>query len=136
MGKDLYHTIPTFFVATMIKHDKVQRLTDISDDYAFLFEIVRQGAPTPVRVWLNDAYVFTEFDFHNRPDVITRGDFILVARPEAMHNWQDLEMAAENGIGLGKIGKLMGALNRKDVWKYRTKEELAAEKFRKQNKAG
>lgn len=117
MSKNLYYTIPEFFVDRMSKHSAVRDVEDVSTDEFYLYRIGRVRG-NPVLVWLSDAYLFTDMDFHNRPEELEAGDFILVARPEAGAQVTK-EVIAEARIGVGKLGELMGALNKRDVWTYR-----------------
>jgi len=112
----LHHTIVSFFEARMTKHSRVERFTRmlIADEYVYAIE--RTDGFGSVNVFLSDAYRFGRADYVGRPNQITRGDFILIARPEADFDVSLVERARKNGIGIGKIGKLMGALNYKSVW--------------------
>jgi len=67
-------------------------------------------------------------DYYRRPDLLKAGGFVVVARPEAGFDSTIVEIAAADRVGIGQIGKLMGALNLKDHWNYRTKEERELEK--------
>jgi hypothetical protein len=75
-----------------------------------------------ILVWLTDAYFFTEMDYHNRPLVLRTGDFILVAKPEGGFGVSD-DLVEQARIGVGQIGKLMGALNTRQMWTYLTPDE-------------
>jgi hypothetical protein len=62
-------------------------------------------------------------DYFSKPSILKRGDFILIARPEAGLNEEIIPIAKNDGIGIGQIGKLMGALNYKNVCEYTPPEE-------------
>lgn len=72
------------------------------------YRVERKGA-------FSDAYRFGLADYLGRPSSIGRGDYILVARPEADFDTDLLERAVKDGIGLGKIGAFMSTLNRRDI---------------------
>jgi hypothetical protein len=117
VSKDLYYTIPQFFVDRMRKHSSVCDVEDVSTEEFYLYRIHRDRGDA-VLVWLSDAYRFTDMDFHNRPVELQPGDFALIAKPEGGANVSP-ELVEEARIGVGKLGELMGALNKRDVWTYR-----------------
>lgn len=116
MGRDLYYTIPLFFENKMREHACVSHFRRI-DAEELIYEISRDKFDDTLKVWLSDAYLFTELDFDNRPFLLKRGDYILIARPEAGHSVSK-ELVKSVGIGVGKIKELMGSLNRAKVWTY------------------
>jgi hypothetical protein len=126
MGLNLHYTILTFFEKKMDQHsmvDSFQR-TDNNDEYVYASGRIKYA--DTIRVWLSDAYIFSEQDFVNRPREIRTGDYILIARPESM-GWID---TTGDKIGIGKIGEFMGALNVPKVWTYKppTDEERSIKK--------
>ncbi|MFL6759643.1 hypothetical protein [Sphingomonas sp.] len=122
MSKDLHPSILQFFQERMSSHSNVLNLADVSTAEDYLFKISRAKQGDSLLVWMSDAYFFTDMDFHNRPAVLTTGDFILVAKPEAGFHVDDGLIELE-GIGVGQIGKLMGALNLAKPWEYLTPQE-------------
>jgi hypothetical protein len=104
-------------------HDRVLRFAEISDDENYVFRVIRTPGLPDVKVHLSDAYNYGEMDYLQRPAILNRGDFVLIAKPEGNYFSEDVERARRDGIGLGKIGKFMGALNCKQVWLYKTPEE-------------
>lgn len=116
MTKDLYYTIPQYFLERMNEHNAVLSIEDVSTDEHFLYRIHRQRYGH-VLFWLSDSYRFTDMDYINRPVELGSGDFIVIAKPEGGGGAsQHLVNAAE--IGVGKLADLMGALNRRDMWNY------------------
>jgi len=117
MGKDLYYTIPKFFVDQMMKHSMVSAVRELNVAGEFVYELDRHKFHDTVRVWLSDAYLFTEMDYHNRPQELRAGDYILIAKPEGGGgvSQQFINVAR---IGVGKLGELMGALNVRQMWTY------------------
>jgi hypothetical protein len=130
MGNDIHHTIVKFFEARMREHSMVASFDrlDVGDDITY--EITRAKFDDKVRIWLCDAYIFTEMDFLNRPSLIKAGDYILIAKPEG-GGGLGLHLISNYKIGVGKIGDLMGALTMRDMWKYLppTPEEKAARRL-------
>lgn len=116
MTKDLYYTIPQYFLARMHEHDSVVSVEDASTEDHFLYRIVRRRYET-VLVWLSDAYTFTDMDYVNRPEALTEGDYIVVAKPEGGGGASE-QLIDSAKIGVGKLADLMGALNRRDMWNY------------------
>ena len=124
MGKDLHPQILTFFKARMKEHVIVIKLEDLSSSDDFIFLVKRKESMPDVVVHLSDAYEYGHFDFTQRPHAVANaGSFILVAKPEATFDPQQVVEARLQRIGLGQIGKLMGALNKREVWTYYTAEE-------------
>jgi hypothetical protein len=116
MTKDLYYTIPQYFLARMHEHDGVLSVEDISSEEHFLYRICRRRYGN-VLVWLSDAYTFTDMDYVNRPEVLQEGDYIVIAKPEGGGGAsQEFINAAK--IGVGKLADLMGGLNKRDMWNY------------------
>jgi len=127
----LYHSIVKFFEDRMTAHSCVTRLTrlDVPGDYIFAIE--RTNGRKVVNVFLSDAYYFGEADYLGRPKQIKRGDFILIARPEGGFSCSVAARAKEEGIGIGAIGRLMGALNVALPSDYMSPEERERERQRK-----
>ena len=117
MGTDLYYTIPPFFEERMAEHSMVQscQRLPVADEY--LYQIGRRRFGDVVTIWLADQYHFTDIDYYNRPSQLQAGDYILVAKPEGT---ADVRRQLVEGakIGVGKLGELMGALNKREMWKY------------------
>lgn len=122
MSKDLHPSILTFFQKRMASHNNVASVTDVSTDEHFLFNIERTKHRDKMAVWLCDAYHFTDADLYTKPDTITAGDFIVVAKPEG-GIFIDQSVIEQHRIGIGMIGKFMGALNKTQMWTYLTPEE-------------
>jgi len=126
MGLNLYYTIIDFFENKMLNHSVVASFLRTGDKDEYVYEIDRSRFRDRLRVWLSDAYIFTEMEYLNKPREIIAGDYILIARPESM-SWVD---TTGDKIGIGKIGDFMGALNKKNMWTYDppTAEEREARK--------
>lgn len=121
MGKNLYYTIPKYFEDRMAEHSMVDFCRLLPHDTEIIYEIKRLGYNDTVRVSLSDQYSFGEADFRNRPREIRPGDYILIARPEAASHGGYVE----EKIRVGKLADFMGALTKRDMWKYEppTQEE-------------
>jgi hypothetical protein len=118
MGKNLYHTIPQFFEARMQEHPLVEAFRRLPNDDEIIYEIRRKRYGDTIRVWLSDHYHYTEMDFYNRPKEIKAGDYILIARPEAQDG-----AYSQDKIRVGKLGDLMGALTKRQMWTYEPPSE-------------
>lgn len=101
----------------MEAHSNVLGVEDVSTEDFFLYRIRRLRPNDSVLVWLSDAYRFTDMDFHNRPEELGPGDFILIAKPEG-GGGASAQLINEARIGVGKLAELMGALTKRDVWAY------------------
>ena len=67
MGLDLHCTILPFFEERMEKHSHVASFKRLSVEGEYIYEIKRLKFHNCVKVWLSDAYKFTEMDYYNRP---------------------------------------------------------------------
>lgn len=122
MSKDLHPSIRTFFLARMNDHDAVSAVDLLPNDDDFIYELRRSRFRDTITVWLSDAYLFTDADFYNRPGALSEGDYIIVGKPEGGIA-VDYELIRQYKIGVGKIGKFMGAINLPEPWRFLTPEE-------------
>jgi hypothetical protein len=127
VGLDLYYTIPQSFEERMKEHSSVEYLERLNVEGEYIYEIVRYKFHDHVKVWLSDAYHFTEFDYHNRPKELRAGDYILIAKPEA-NGGVPSHLIDTTKIAVGKLKELMGALTVAKTWTYvpPTEEEIKA----------
>jgi hypothetical protein len=102
----LHYSIINFFESRMASHSRVERCTRLNVPDEFVYSIERKDNLGSLKVFLSDAYRFGRVDYISRPREIRRGDFILIARPEADYSDDVTERAQSDGIGIGKIGKL------------------------------
>jgi hypothetical protein len=117
MGKDLYYTIPIFFEDRMRSHTIVATHKRLYIEGEFVYEIKRIKFQDTLRVWLSDAYYFTEMGYYNRPAELQAGDYILIAKPEG-GGGVDKNLIRTEKIGVGKMAELLGALNVRQMWTY------------------
>ena len=117
MGKNLHHSILKFFFARMGEHDAVSDLSVVGHDAEFLYRIRRDRFGDEFTVWLSDAYHFTEADLYNKPNEIGANDYIIIGKPEGGFNL-DYDLIKQEQIGVGKIGKFMGAINLPEPWRF------------------
>lgn len=123
MGIDLNPQIVKFFMQRMSDHSAVAACKQIDDEESFLFYLERNNGMPPLTVHLSDAYFYGIHDFLTRPKILKGGDFVLVARPEGGFGDDVVEMATPLSIGIGQIGKFMGAINKAKCWEYITPDE-------------
>jgi hypothetical protein len=114
MGEDLHHSIITFFEKKMSDHSNVSSIRKLSVEEEHVYEIKRKKFSDTIRVWLSDAYKFDDMNFVNRPRQIKKGDYILIAKPEATPS----RGYSQEKIRIGKIGDFMGALSKERMWLY------------------
>lgn len=115
MGKDLHYSIRPFIERALTNHNAVKEIEDITTDDYFAYKIKRNFGLSDVLVVLSDAYYFGESVVEDRIDIFKNGGFYLIARPEARGFESNIP---EERIGIGQIGKLLGALNRNEFWTY------------------
>lgn len=115
MGTNLHRLVIEFFETRMESHSKVARFRRLDVDDEVVYEVERHDFGDVVRIWLSDQYHFGEGDYLARPKEIRRGDYILIARPEASFS---IGSDPDAQIGIGRIRHLMGALNVPQMWRY------------------
>jgi hypothetical protein len=118
-------TIVRFFIERMESHSCVESCRQLNIEDEFIFELERTAGRPAVKIYLSDAYDYGLGEYLSRPRGLGRGDFILIARPEAHFDESVVERARIDGIGVGRLKKLMGALNWSQIWKYSSPEEKA-----------
>lgn len=123
MGTDLKPSVLAFFTARMTEHSRVRSFTRLAVEEEYIFEIRRRDELPNLNVHVSDAYDYGIVDYLARPREIGRGDFILIARPEAKFDRSLIARARNDGIGIGMIGKFMGALNLREPCKHIPKDE-------------
>lgn len=125
MGKALRAEHLSFFKARMMEHDKVTQLEPIPDEDEYLFKVTRRlgRKENHLTVHLADTYRYGLADMYSRPDKVGRGSYVVLGMPHASADGQAIEEARQYKIGLGHIGKFMGALNYTKVWEYMTPRE-------------
>ena len=74
-------------------------------------------------VHLTDAYKYSIAEFYVRPSQIRSDSYVVIGMPHASADSEVIEKAKEHRIGVGHIGKFMGALNYPNFWDYMTSEE-------------
>lgn len=127
MGKTLRPEHIDFFTSRMDDHDKVISWTVIADDHEYLFRIRRKifGSENDVLVHLTDVYNYGLADFYARPGQLGSGSYVVIGMPHASADLEVIEYAKTHQIGVGHIGKFMGALNYRKIWEYMTADEKA-----------
>ena len=119
--------IARFFEQKMQAHDLVESCSRLpSDDGYYIYSIERRNGLPRVTVYVSDAYSYGFADFASRPAEIGSGDFIVVNQFGPEIPADVVEHARKAQIGLGIVGKLMGALNSREIWKYRSPAEKQA----------
>jgi hypothetical protein len=115
MGKDLHYTIRPFIEKVLNNHFSVERIEEIELDEFYAYKVYRRRGMSEVIVVLSDDYYFGAASLQNKPNILKDGGFFLIARPEA--NDFEVNIPSEK-LGVGKIGKLLGALNQEDFYNY------------------
>ena len=125
MGKALHLTNLNFFMDRMDDHDKVVNCIAIDNTDEYLFKVRRKllGNESDVIVHLADAYRYSLAEFFARPGQLKTGSYVVLGMPHADVSSEVIEEARKYGIGVGHIGKFMGALNHKNLWEYKSPEE-------------
>ena len=140
MGKALRPEHITFFTARLNEHNRVSNWELIANQHEYLFRITRtlSGSKNDVIVHLTDAYRYGLAEFFARPGELQAGSYVVIGMPHADAVSGVIEEAKEHRIGIGHIGKFMGALNHKNLWEYLTPEErqqMEAERMRRKAKS-
>lgn len=124
MGKNLRPEHLNFFYNRMAEHDRVSSFDPLPSEGDYLYVIHRTKGWPDVTVHLSDAYDYSFAEYIGRPDQLKRNSFAVIALPHA-HSAAAavVDNARDDGIGVGNIGKFMGALNYEKVWTYLTPDE-------------
>lgn len=115
MGKDLHYSIRPFIERALMNHSAVKSIQSLDSNDFFAYKIQRNFGMSDLVVVLSDDYNFNHYSYINKPDLLSKGGFFLVARPEA-RCFERNEI--NDKITVGKIGRLLGALNTNDFWTY------------------
>ena len=98
-----------------MNHQAVKEVTEVELDEYFAYRVKRNFGYKDVIIVLSDAYNFNYHKYINKPNILKDGGILLVARPEA----RVFEMNdKENRMVVGRIGRVLGALNKDDYWTY------------------
>ena len=131
MGKALRTEHLNFFTARMDGHSRVDSWELIADQYEYLFRIRRTlaGSTSDVTVHLTDAYRYGLAEFYARPKQIRAGSYVVIGMPHADAGPGVIDELKQHRIGIGHVGKFMGALNYKNTWEYMTPAERRHEEM-------
>jgi hypothetical protein len=121
MGKDLHYSILNFVKSAFENHQAIESFDVVSDPDCYIFHIRRKFNYRDLYVVLSDDYSFGDYDMITKHSILRKGGFILIARPEAQ-NYSEND--PHNKIGIGKIGKLLGALNKNEFWNYELPKKM------------
>lgn len=114
MGKDLHYSIRPFIENALNNHHIVTTIKQIQIEDYYAYEIERKGMSNIIVV-LSDDYFLGENSIQKKPEILKNGGFFLKARPEGGGIEESIP---ELRLGIGRIGKLLGALNHEDFWNY------------------
>jgi hypothetical protein len=120
MGKDLHYSIRPFIENALNSHSAVRTLSPINLDDFYAYRIERTLGRSDVILILSDDYYFGNTSLENMPAILKNGGFILLAKPESDGIKTSIPQAK---LGIGKLGKLLGALNLEEFWKYEIPEK-------------
>lgn len=118
MGKDIHPSILRFVKSRLDFHQHVDSYDDVSTEESYIFNIKRRFGLSDLVVVLSDCYFFGDFEYLLQSSELMDGGFILVAKPEAHFSNNTQINKPEDKIIIGKIGILLGALNKEDFWNY------------------
>ena len=125
MGRELRPEHLGFFHARMTEHDRVESVDALPNNDEYMFRVHRTRGRSPVTVHFTDAYRYGMMDYISRPKEVGRGSFVVLGMPHASYDEEIIDDARRDGIGIGHIGKFMGALTRDNVSEYETPQERA-----------
>lgn len=115
MGKDLHYSIRPFIEQALNNHCAVESIEPIVLDDFYAYMVNRRRGMASMVVVLSDDYYFGAASLQSKPAILKDGGFFLIAKPEATGFGGN---KPNEKLGIGKIGKLIGALNREDFWNY------------------
>jgi len=115
MGKNIHYSIRPFIENALNNHFAVEKIEKIVLDDFYAYKITRRREMSSLIVVLSDDYDFNDESIQKKPSILKDGGFFLKAKPEGYGISRSLP---EEKLGLGGIGKLLGAINKKDYWNY------------------
>lgn len=115
MGKDLHYSIRPFIENALRNHAAVKSIEPIEMEKFYAYKIIRNRGLSELIVVLSDDYYFGDAALQAKPSILKDGGFFLIARPEASGFQGNIP---KEKLGLGKLRKLLGALNKEDFWNY------------------
>ena len=136
MGKVLRPEHLNFFTSRMNEHSRVTTWELIDDENEYLFRITRtvSGTTSDVIVHLTDAYRYGLAEFYTRPKQLRAGSYVVIGMPHADTTPDVVDEMKRKRIGIGHIGKFMGALNYRNIWEYMTPDERRQEEETQQRR--
>ncbi|WP_339848054.1 hypothetical protein [uncultured Dokdonia sp.] len=115
MGKNLHYSIRPFVENALNNHNAVESLEKIELDDFYAYKITRRRGLSSFIVVLSDDYYFNSESLQKKPAILKDGGFFLKARPEGYGIARSIP---EEKLGLGKLGKLLGAIHKEEYWAY------------------
>ncbi len=136
MGRALRQEHIDFFTARMNEHDQVSNWEPIVSQDEYLFKVTRTllRSQSGVIVHLTDAYRYGLAEFYARPDQLRAGSYVVIGKPHADAAAEVIDPAKLAHIGIGHIGKFMGALNYEKIWEYISPDERRQEEVEQQRR--
>ena len=136
MGKALRREHLNFFTARLDEHSRISTWELIDDEHEYLFRVVRtlSGSTNDVIVHLTDAYLYGLAEFFASPRQLRTGSFVVIGMPHASAAPEVIDEMKQRRIGIGHIGKFMGALNNRNIWEYMTPAERREEQEKRRRK--
>ena len=130
MGRDLHISILRFIEDALNQHTMVaswERIDSLTEHNDYLYHIKRNKRLSDIIMHASDSYFYTLNNYFQKPDELSEGSFIYIARPEAKYNADIVEILQTDKISIGKFGALIGALYQKEHWNYIPKERREEE---------
>ena len=136
MGKALRPEQRDYFTVRLDEHSLISQWELIRHEHEYLFRVVRtlSGNTNNVVVHLTDAYRYGLAEFFARPRQLRTGSFVVIGMPHASAAPEVIDEMKQHRIGIGHIGKFMGALNYRNVWEYMTPTERREEQEQRRRK--
>lgn len=128
MGKDLHPSIMPFVISRIQGHNSVDSIEDISNAEHFMFKINRNNGLCEVAILISDAYYFGDFDYLTKPNELSEGGIVLIAKPEAHFPDDTQTNYIDDKVIIGKIGVVLGALRIDKFWTYEKPKQQPVKK--------
>ena len=119
MGKNLHYSIKPFIEKALENHFSVSEIQLINIEDYYAYNIIRKRGLSNLIIVLSDDYYFDYKSLQSKPEILKEGGFFLIAKPEAKITQDNIPIEK---IAVGKLGKLLGALNQEDFWNYEPPE--------------
>ncbi|ACH64516.1 enolase [Aliivibrio fischeri MJ11] len=132
MGKKLHSSILPFWEKALNGHSNVKSWKKLDDREDYIYKIERHKGPDVI-VLASDEYQYGLSSYYSRNELISKGAIIYMARPESNYSLDVSDAAKEEGVSIGVLKEVLGALNLDKHWLWDSKDRKERRKREEKN---